>query len=255
MKPTFLLLACALCGHARDMRHRQDCLCYTPAKQPVLVVTSVLSGVSNFRRCVCAGVSLIEILVVIAIIAILFVLITPAVKSTINSANRTKCLGNLRQIGVAAELYTQDNNNMFPDINVWPVQLGVYLLPGGDLLALPTGTKTVFWCPAVTVSTEPTTLKGLVEYGINAGAYAGLGKLQQTSANGFFVINNSKRVAFMDAVGPNVWDTTPNRINLCHGSNNYNGFFADGHAEVITTQQYPLGSSAWKNLMLGYKGY
>jgi len=208
-----------------------------------------------WRKCYKSGMTLIELLVGIAIVGILFALIYPSVKKGVDAANRTKCLNNLRQIGVGAELYIQENNNKFPDFDAWPGQLGVYLVPGGNIFTLRAGTKTVFWCPAVTVPTDPASFNGLLEYGINAQGYAGLGRFYQDPGHSGIAITDSKRFAFMDATGKNVWDTTPTRVNPSHGTNNYNAIFADGHAENMSTAQYPLGSSAWRNLFWGYTRY
>ncbi|MBI4024258.1 MAG: type II secretion system protein [Verrucomicrobia bacterium] len=61
-----------------------------------------------------AGFTLIELLVVIAIISILAALLSPAIKAARESARRTVCMNNMRQIGTAVILYAGDNNSQTP---------------------------------------------------------------------------------------------------------------------------------------------
>ncbi|HWB52607.1 MAG TPA: DUF1559 domain-containing protein [Tepidisphaeraceae bacterium] len=65
---------------------------------------------SNRRQ----GFTLVELLVVIGIIALLISILLPSLNRARETANRIKCGSNLRQIGQALLLYSNENNGAFP---------------------------------------------------------------------------------------------------------------------------------------------
>jgi len=61
--------------------------------------------------------TLIELLVVIAIIAILAAILFPVFAQARAKARQTTCLSNMKQIGIAVLMYTQDNDETLPPSN------------------------------------------------------------------------------------------------------------------------------------------
>jgi len=86
------------------------------------------------------GFTLIELLVVIAIIAILAAMLLPGLARAKESANRIRCMNNLRQLQVALKLYADDSRGLFPP-HSWVARWPTSLLEGyrnTNLLACPT---------------------------------------------------------------------------------------------------------------------
>ena len=133
--------------------------------------------------------TLIELLVVIAIIAILAAILFPVFAQAREKARAISCMSNLRQIGFASAMYTQDNDETLPlgytwDQNngawggdMWTVSLQPYIqkmgpangnIINGEL----TGIANVFTCPSIhfTKDTNGNTVGNTVAYGYNKNA-------------------------------------------------------------------------------------
>jgi prepilin-type N-terminal cleavage/methylation domain-containing protein/prepilin-type processing-associated H-X9-DG protein len=93
----------------------------------------------------CAAFTLVELLVVVAVIGILAGLLLPALAQAKARAKSSACLSNLRQLGVATLMYAHDNDDRVhldglpQGVNTW----GAQLRTNTDLSTLDT-----FACPA-----------------------------------------------------------------------------------------------------------
>jgi prepilin-type N-terminal cleavage/methylation domain-containing protein/prepilin-type processing-associated H-X9-DG protein len=76
------------------------------------------------------GFTLIELLVVIAVIALLMAILLPALGRAREQGKATRCLSNLKQIGIAMHAYAADYNYLLPRAELRP---GVAVYSGIDM--------------------------------------------------------------------------------------------------------------------------
>lgn len=91
--------------------------------------------------------TLVELLVVIGIFAVLVALLFPAVSKAKEQALRTKCAANLRSIGHALIMYTQQSG-YYPSFQGANGGVGPYAIWPTRLRALLGGDSDVFLCPS-----------------------------------------------------------------------------------------------------------
>ena len=85
------------------------------------------------RRCVLKGFTLIELLVVIAVLALLLSILMPSLAKAKELARRTVCLSRMSQLGLICVTYAHENDDWFPDYNVYPGPSGHKYFQSGDM--------------------------------------------------------------------------------------------------------------------------
>ncbi len=194
--------------------------------------------------------TLIELLVVIAIIAILAAILFPVFARAREKARQTKCLSNIKQLGLAATMYLQDYDEHIPyddlDYNgsgddsygdgTWRSMLMPYV-KNTDL----------FFCPSREVTARP--FDGRYDdYGMNAGYainYAHYRPGNHTAPFGQHlarVQSPSQCILFTESYGihemanpggvdDEPWVPSTEQVKAHNGGHNY--AFVDGHAKWL----------------------
>lgn len=199
--------------------------------------------ITNPRRP--TGFSLTELLIVIAVLAVLAALLLPVLSSARRRAQDTTCIANLQQLGHAITMYVSDydgaypltaegiiyNNSVGDGVRIWSDMLTPYLK--GSLLA----------CPACDWENGPGT-SYRTGYIINGRLNRQVGSRQQHTLNGrheMVVTYPSCTIVLADArigeISGRSPDTAINRAGL---DKYFNHPISDASAENILAQQ-PAG--------------
>jgi prepilin-type N-terminal cleavage/methylation domain-containing protein/prepilin-type processing-associated H-X9-DG protein len=106
-----------------------------------------------FNRHAVRGFSLVELLVVVAVIAILASLLLPALSAAKQRANLIRCKANLRQIAFGVSLYVMDNDNTYPAGPILQVPGIIFddrfwLENAAQAMGDEWHNQKLFWCPS-----------------------------------------------------------------------------------------------------------
>lgn len=170
--------------------------------------------------------TLLELLCVIAIIAILLGLLLPSLSSNKERASKAMCLNNLKQMGLAMRLYSGDNGQRYPSDAAWTT-LGSY-----GLLTNNYQTEYKTWiCPQ-----DKSRSVGSARTAFTAGnlsyAYAAFGLTETVQPNTPLAADRS--VDDIRSVTP--WINPRNN----HPGEGGNILYADGHVERRMTLDPPM---------------
>lgn len=175
-----------------------------------------------------AAFSLVEILVSVAIIAVLFSLALPVFRGVQQRARITQSMHNLREIGIVAQLYANENDGAYPVVfngPTWSDILWSYLNPGGKVPGLGVALKgTIFYSP---LQEKDSTRS----YGMN------LTLEKNYSSRRYQQLPNGSKIAlFGDTAISSTLSTT--QINL-RNAGRAGVVFVDGHVDLLSKQQIP----------------
>ena len=198
------------------------------------------------QKCRNGRFTLIELLVVIAIIAILAAMLLPALNKARESAQKTKCLGNLKQVMLAAQAYAGDYNEyLFCGGSCWISVLTeqTSYLPKESPMAL---------CPSLEpekyvdkwktyggrlTSATPNQLKNYVTYGGNNNLFLPLKKIKYTSM--YMQYGDSRKVGTKEqnCAASTAGSSSDIRFSMHHQARG-NFAFIDGHAASLSGTEF-----------------
>ena len=192
--------------------------------------------------------TILELMVVVAIITVLAALLVPALSSAKENANKAKCLSNLRQVGIAIEFYKDDNDQYYPiapakNSGGWAYfNKNVFM----DIIASNyfKSNYGVFRCPANNnnlqeIITRTNATGARMDYEMNSGCFG----MNVNGTNGYNYPPGERiylpavHNVFFDFPPPNYWagiGGSQATADMPHNADGCNVYYTDGHAGWIS---------------------
>jgi prepilin-type N-terminal cleavage/methylation domain-containing protein/prepilin-type processing-associated H-X9-DG protein len=168
---------------------------------------------SNRPRRSTTGFSLVELLVVLALIGTLLSILLPTVNRIRRKSIALECKAQLAEVGKAMQLYLNDHNNRYPPACYSPTFNPGNLPTARDLVGRYANNVAEIWqCPA-----DETIFP---EFGLSYSYYQELGSKRLTDTFFYKIARSPSRT-------PVMWDAE----NFHGGTVPYNWLFADGHVD------------------------